>query len=155
MLDVSEHMKSLRERREELRKIGKKLIVIFEAEDISSAFESIEHAAIWMFSEATIDELNSEVKLKEQFKSYLSRQSFVTKRGTDLRIEVKKKYEDRTSPQGSILSPAFWRIFDKIFSHMYKKSMDDFTKNDIFIDSYKHVAYAVGKECNSFSLILI
>ena len=145
MLGVSEHMKTLRERREELRKIGKKLIVIFEAEDISSAFESIEHAAIWMFSEATIDELNSEVKLKEQFKSYLSRQSFVTKRGTDLKIEVEKKYEDRTSPQGSILSPAFWRIFDKIFSHMYKKSMDEYTKNDAFIDSYKHISYAVVK----------
>ena len=143
MLEVSEHMKTLRARREELKKTGKKLIVIFEAEDISSAFESIEHAAIWMFSEATIDELNSNVKLKEQFKSYLARQSFVTKRGTDLRLKVNKRYEDRTSPQGSILSPAFWRIFDKIFSHMYKKSMNEFMKNDVFIDSYKHVAYAV------------
>ena len=151
MLDVSEHMKSLRERREELRKMGKKLIVIFEAEDISSAFESIEHAAIWMFSEATIDEINSDVKMKEQFKSYLSRQSFVTKRGTDLRLKVEKRYEDRTSPQGSILSPAFWRIFDKIFSHMYKKSMDEFKKNDVFIDSYKHVAYAGFKGRNSDS----
>ena len=143
MLEVSEHMKKLRERREELSKIGKKLVVIFEAEDISSAFESIEHAAIWMFSEATIDELNSEVKLKEQFKSYLSRKSFVTKRGTDTKIEVEKRYEDRTSPQGSILSPAFWRIFDKIFSHMYKKNMNVFMENDSFIDSFKHVAYAV------------
>ena len=149
MLEASEHMKKLRERKESLRKIGKKLVVIFEAEDISSAFESIEHAAIWMFSEATIDELNSEVKLKEQFKSYLTRQSFVTKRGTDIRIRVEKKYEDRTSPQGSILSPAFWRIFDQIFSHMYKKSMNEFMKNDGFIDSYKHVAYAVFKGCNS------
>ena len=54
---------------------GKKLIVIFEAEDISSAFESIEHAAIWMFSEATIDEINSDVKMKEQFKQQQSKVS--------------------------------------------------------------------------------
>ena len=150
MLDVSEHMKELRGRREELRKIGKKLVVIFEAEDISSAFESIDHIAIELFSEATIDELNSNIKLKEQFKSYLNRQSYVTKRGTNLRLKVEKRYEDRTSPQGSILSPAFWRIFDKIFSHMYKKSMDKFLENDCFIDSYKHVAYAVVQGCNSF-----
>ena len=151
MLEVSEHMKVLRARREELQKIGKKLVVIFEAEDISSAFESIDHIAIELFSEATIDELNSNIKLKEQFMSYLNRQSFVTKRGTDIKLEVEKRYEDRTSPQGSILSPAFWRIFDKIFSHMYKKSLDKFMASDCFIDSYKHIAYAVVRGRNWFS----
>ena len=50
---------------------------------------------------------------------------------------------DQTSPQGSILSPTFWRIFDKIFSQIYINSLQrDLRAKFPCIAEIFHIAYA-------------
>ena len=142
ILNVSEHFKKLRIRKEQLKRINKQLVVVFSAEDISSAFESIDHGALDEFCKLVFDEEGSEVKIRLLIKNYLTRTSFVVDRETKEKIQVIKRYDDRTSPQGSILSPAFWRIFDKIFSQIYKDDLDNLVIQNEFLDSFHHVAYS-------------
>ena len=58
------------------------------------------------------------------------------------RIGVKKRYENRTSPQGSILSPALWRAFDAVFSHIYCRALDELFDRSNGLEKYVHVSYA-------------
>ena len=142
ILSVSEHFKKLRQREKELKKIGKRLVVVFSAEDISSAFESIDHGALDTFCQQVFNEKDSEIKIRKLIKNYLTRTSFVVDRETKKMIQVIKRYDDRTSPQGSILSPAFWRIYDKIFSSLYENGLDNLVLENEFLDECFHAAYS-------------
>ena len=141
ILSVSEHFKKLRKREKELELVGKRLVVVFSAEDISSAFESIDHGALDTFCEQVFNDKDSEVKIRKLIKNYLTRKSFVVDRDTKEKLEVIKRYDDRTSPQGSILSPAFWRIYDKIFSKLYEDKLDNLVLENEFLDETFHVSY--------------
>ena len=45
--------------------------------------------------------------------------------------------------QGSILSPYLWRLFDNVYSHMYKNSLDILCAENADIwNEYLHVSYA-------------
>jgi len=142
IMNVSEHFKKLRIRQQQLKRVGKQLVVVFSAEDISSAFESIDHGALDEFCKMVFDEDGSEVKIRLLIKNYLTRTSFVVDRETKEKLQVIKRYDDRTSPQGSILSPAFWRIFDKIFSQIYKDDLDYLVIQNDFLEEFHHVAYS-------------
>ena len=106
ILKVTEFLKSIRVLNTKLKreKADYFLLPVVLAEDISSAFESICHTTIERILDRVYDS-GAEVKMKGLILSYLKRQSQVTDGGGN-RIGVKKRYENRTSPQGSILSPA-------------------------------------------------
>ena len=56
-----------------------------------------------------------------------------------------KKYKFKTSPQGSTLSPTLWRLYDAIFTKIYKDNLNEIQGDaDMgpFMDSYEHVSYA-------------
>ena len=142
ILNVSEHFKQLRKRAVELAKQGKRLVVIFQAEDISGAFESVDHDAIDWFCDAVFDSESGDWKIKEQVRNYLTRNAVVIDRKSGDQIELVKKLLKRSTPQGSILSPQFWRIFDMIFTTIYKKSLDELKKSNPFFDGYFHCAYS-------------
>ena len=103
------------------------------AEDISAAFESIYHAVIDKFIELnfvdfdpeteTVGNSDGRVKIRELVKEYFDRESHILDRKSGQTAERRRKFMDQTSPQGSILSPTFWRIFDKIFSQIYINSL--------------------------------
>lgn len=57
-------------------------------------------------------------------------------------FEVVKKFLFKTGPQGSLLSPILWRIYDGIFVFMYKNSLEILIENSEGIVCISHVAYA-------------
>ena len=116
------------------------LIPLIFAEDISGAFESISHEIIALFIQAAFDPTMSDVNLVGLVLSYLDRESNISEK--DKLAQLKRKYRLQTSPQGSILSPKFWRIVDGVFSYIYKNSLREIEKEFDFIESTYHIAYA-------------
>ena len=114
-------------------------VPIILCEDISSAFESID-------AKCLVDVINhlytdlGEFKLSELVLSYMQRRTF-TSENNEL-LELVKKEITRSAPQGSILSPKFWRYFDCIFSRLYTNNLEDFIATIDFIRSVTHVSYA-------------
>ena len=108
-------------------------------EDISSAFESID-------SKCLVDIINNlfsdtgEFKLAELVNSYMTRKIYTCENGE--LMELVKKEITRSAPQGSILSPRFWRLFDCLFSRLYTNDVEDFIDKVDFIRSLTHVSYA-------------
>ena len=108
-------------------------------EDISSAFESID-------SKCLVDIINNlftntgEFKLAEIVNSYMTRQIYTYENGELL--ELVKKEITRSAPQGSILSPRFWRFFDCLFSRLYTNDVENFLETIDFVRSLAHISYA-------------
>ena len=83
------------------------------------------------------------IKIDRIVSSYLHRSSFVfDQKEPDNRLPINKRYLSRSSPQGSVLSPKFWRIFDKLFSKHYLDLIDKIESNCPIIDKTAHFAYA-------------
>lgn len=74
--------------------------------------------------------------------SYLDRISTLVDRTTGERIALVKTYIFKTSPQGSILSPLFWRIYDGIFTKLYKNNIEILQEQNDDILAISHVSYA-------------
>ena len=83
---------------------------------------------------------DSEFNIRKVIASYLKRSSWVVDRLTGDRRKVEKKFDSKTAPQGSSLSPTLWRLFDALFSRMYTNALDRAVGGTIL--EYKHVAYA-------------
>ena len=113
------------------------------AEDISSAFESIDYTTIQRILDHVYEDDPDAVKMKTMIMSYLQRSSFVVD-NDNKRLRIQKRYQNRTSPQGSILSPTLWRAYDSIFSHIYTRELNRFLEvdNRSLIECYTHVSYA-------------
>ena len=75
-------------------------------------------------------------------RSYLDRESHVHDRATGKREKIEKKFRSRTTPQGSILSPTLWRIYDAIFTKIYKDHVEKIVDAYDWVDSFHHVSYA-------------
>ena len=100
-------------------KKGMKEIVIISTDDIKSAFESVDHYAV---AEAISRSFAGEsYQIGKLIRSYLDRRSDIIDRKTGEKLELIKKYADKTAPQGSILSPLLWLIYDGLFTNLYKK----------------------------------
>ena len=111
------------------------------AEDISSAFESIAHKIIELYSELTFESPDFNMPLLAR--SYLDRQSFITDRTGSELLEVFRTFDDQTSPQGSSNSPCWWRVYDGGFSAIFKKYLNNIkTVNGAKIHDICHVSYA-------------
>ena len=127
-----------------LKKNGRFLLPILMAEDISGAFESIDHEAICRILELRFNS-SEEFNIGGAIWSFLERQPRVKSRETDETLEIHKKFAHKTAPQGSSLSPLLWRFYDAIFTKIYKDNLDALKADpelSDFIHSYKHVAYA-------------
>ena len=140
IFELLEYLRHFRIRMKEAKRLGKLLIPLIFAEDISGAFESISHEIIALFIQATFDPTMSDVDLVGLVLSYLDRKAVIKENGNT--AELKRRHKLQTSPQGSILSPKFWRVVDGVFSHIYKNSLKVVTKEFEFIESFFHVAYA-------------
>ena len=57
-------------------------------------------------------------------------------------LNLPKKFLNRTTPQGSILSPLLWRIFDGTFSQLYKNNFPDLLSQLGDLISINHFSYA-------------
>ena len=117
------------------------LLTFICAEDISSAFESIAHKIIELYSELTFE--SSEFNMPLLSRSYLDRQSFITDREGSELVEVFRTFADQTSPQGSSNSPCWWRVYDGGFSAIFKKYLGKIKlENGSKIHDIFHVSYA-------------
>ena len=122
-------------------KKGIKEIVIISTDDIKSAFESVDHYAV---AEAISRAFAGErCKIGQLITTYLDRRSDIVDNKTGEKLKLEKRYKDKTAPQGSLLSPFLWLIFDGQFTNLYKKllkmAVED--KGNSIVDFF-HVSYA-------------
>ena len=115
--------------------------VIGSPDDISGAFESVDHNLV-AYVLGRIFKPEEECNLPTLVRSYLKRKSFVIDENSSERLEIQKTFQDRTTPQGSLLSPLFWRIYDALFTELYKESFERIMKNNENIVALIHVSYA-------------
>jgi hypothetical protein len=122
-------------------------IPIIIAEDISGAFESVPHDTIvqciklmFGFDKLTDNNTDIETKLPQLIKSYLDRQAYIT---NDKEKHKLINRPGRSTPQGSSLSPKFWRIHDHCFTTTYHQIIKHRLRQKFpEIVHYKHIAYA-------------
>ena len=134
-----EYLKKLRSLSTDLAQENRRIIPIILCEDISSAFESVDHEAIIQyigccFNSGTMD-------LQTCVKSYLDRSANSYDRDTKQKLPVTKRHRNRSTPQGSLVSPFLWRIFDNLFTQLYLNSTTGF-KNQAWVHDVFHVSYA-------------
>ena len=112
--------------------------VVLMAEDISSAFESIDGGAVCSYLKPF--DTNPRFKMAAITRSYLDRDSQVSE-NNEL-SPVTKPSSSRSSPQGSILSCRYWRIFDGLATRMFVNSMVSITEASPIMKSFNHISYA-------------
>ena len=121
-----------------LRAKGYQASTIVLCEDISSAFESIDGSAITQFLKPF--DTNPEFKICDMILSYLDRKSLIHENGSS--GILKRLDQGRSSPQGSILSPRFWRIFDGLATRAFANSLERFVKCSQTVEAAYTCCYA-------------
>lgn len=92
------------------------------ADDIASAFESVDQR-ILVYAIQQMFRSCEYIKIDKLIESYLHRNSRVTDHETGELLLVTRTFPYKTIPQGSILSPKLWRIYDLTFSVLYENSL--------------------------------
>ena len=118
-------------------------VLALSLDDASSAFECIPHRAIEYWCQESLN--CQEIPMDKFVASYLARTSFALNEHGEPAVEIKKRYVKRTSPQGSILSPFFWRIFDMIFSEIFREFLDVAVEEIPELESYSDENFADDK----------
>ena len=142
---IAEVQNYLNDVRHDAKTYGLNLLTFVCAEDISSAFESIAHRIIELYSELSFE--CDGFDMPKLVTSYLDRKSFVSDRSGDELLEVYRTFLDQTSPQGSSNSPAWWRVYDGGFTKIFVDLVDNMCENDDRIYDFRHVSYADDKLC--------
>ena len=118
-------------------------IPIVLCEDIAGAFESIDiDALIFIFS--ILFRQVTEFQIVQWIKSYFERTSFV-KEG-DAEFELIRIFLNKTSPQGSILSPAFWRFYEALISKRYSDRLQALSEELDYVRSINLTSFADDKK---------
>ena len=120
ILDVQRHLRIIRNMKVPE---GYELIPVIGADDISSAFESAEHKIVARAISKMID--CSHLKIDRLVESYLQRNIQVTDRKGNF-MNITKRFDDKSTPQGSLLSPKLWRIYDNVFTELYREKLQEF-----------------------------
>ena len=61
----------------------------------------------------------------------------------ELTVKLTRRYANKTAPQGSLLSPLLWRLYDAVFTSLYKQGMQMAVSEKIYnIFRVDHVSYA-------------
>lgn len=118
-----------------------KVFSIISCDDISGAFESIDHILV-AYALEIIFSNDPTGNVADFLKSYLQRKSFVVGDSTNELFEVIRILVLKTAPQGSLLSPILWRIYDGIFVYLYKNNIAVLVESDKSLVCISHVAYA-------------
>ena len=118
---------------------GDIVIPVLFLEDVKSAYESIASKALELIMDILYDE-NGDFKMAKIIKSYMNRTTFIVEK--DVLREVCRKHIERSAPQGSILSPTFWRFFDGLFTILFKNGLEQMISTCDYIRAYKHVSFA-------------
>lgn len=120
------------------------IIPLLSLDDISSAFESVVHYAIHRVLSRQY--AGDDFDIANFLVSYLNRNAFGIDNKTNERANIIKRHSDRSTPQGSLLSPMIWRIFDKIFSEYYKmllkQLVENRRQNRTALSKFAHDVYA-------------
>jgi len=140
LLDLQEYLKKIRELGKELASEGKIVIPMILCEDIQSAFESVCFRIIEKFTELSFDA--GSMNISKLFQCYLKRKARASDRFSNEQVPLHRTFDDRSTPQGSLLSPALWRIFDKVFSHIYLDGLNELQKMMPCIYDFKHLSYS-------------
>ena len=122
-------------------KKGMKTITIFSTDDIKSAFESVDH---WAVAECIRRAYaGQKYNIGGLIETYLNRRSDILDTVTGEKLRLTKKYLDKTAPQGSLLSPILWLLYDGCFTHFYKKLLRAAVRSTRnCISGFHHVSYA-------------
>ena len=119
---------------------GKKLITSISLDDISGAFESVDHVVLeYLFIKLFKKERR--FNIKGVILSYLNRKAKVVSDDTTDTYQLTTRAL-RSIPQGSILSPLLWRLFDGVFTRMYKNALPSIQESNKDIIAITHIAYA-------------
>ena len=94
------------------------------ADDIEGAFQEVNHDVICkaLKNDYMGDDFYD---ISSLVNSYLKRDTNTIDRRTGETIEIRKKFRKKSIPQGTILSPGLWRLFDGLFSGYYDKLLDE------------------------------
>lgn len=120
----------------------KKIVQFISADDIASAFESVDHPGV---TEAVKKSFRyyPGMNLHGFLKYYLStRRSSAIDRNTGEEIPIPKTYKSKTAPQGSLLSLKLWRIYDSLFSDFYEEGLERLVQGCGHIFQIDHLSYA-------------
>ena len=123
ILDVQRHLRNIRNMK---APEGYEIIPVIGADDISSAFESAEHKIVARAIGKMID--CHELKIDKLVESYLERKMQVTDRKGNF-LDITKRFDDKSTPQGSLLSPKLWRIYDNVFTELYREKLQELQLN--------------------------
>lgn len=118
-----------------------KVFSIISADDISGAFESISHTLVAYALELAFKK-EQEANISGFLLSYLKRNSKIVDAITGQFVFVVQIIADQTAPQGSLLSPLLWRIYDNLFVVLYKENLELLMDSDQNIICIGHIAYA-------------
>ena len=130
---------------------GKKIITSISLDDISGAFESVDHVIIsYLFQKLFRKE--KRFNIKGVILSYLDRNAKVVSDDTAETYDLTTRAL-RSIPQGSILSPLLWRLFDGVFTRMYKNTFPAIQESNKDIIAITHIAYA-DDHMTIFSIIV-
>lgn len=110
-------------------------------DDIKGAFESVSHILV---SEAIglVFEIEDRADLPSFLCSYLRRNSKIVDHDTGEFRAVIYIILDQTTPQGSLISPSLWRIFDAIFTCVYKENLELLVLVNSDVIMVTHTSYA-------------
>lgn len=118
-----------------------KYFSIISADDISGAFERISHKLV-AYALELIFICEHDANIKGFVLSYLDRKARAYDRLSNEFCDIIRVVLDQTSPQGSLVSPIFWRIYDNVFVVLYKKNLVLLMDSDADIICIEHVSYA-------------
>ena len=138
VLNAIEMVTKYRAEAAKLKALGYNASVIILAEDISSAFESIDGDVICSYLQPF--DTNPDFKICSITRSYLDRDSRIYE--NDDTREVNKLSRSRSSPQGSILSCRYWRIFDGLATRLYMNSVNGICAANRHLQCVSHISYA-------------
>ena len=121
-----------------LRAKGLKAKIVLLAEDISSAFESIDGETICNYLKPF--DINPGFRMADVTRSYLDRDAVIEEAGRS--GPVRKPNSSRSSPQGSILSCRYWRIFDGLATRSFVNSVNLLACHSSHLHMFHHISYA-------------
>ena len=121
---------------------GYRWITIFSLDDIEMAFESCENDLICKAVARSFR--GDDYRVDSMIEFYFDRKTFTIDRKTGSRLQVNKIYKHKSTPQGSLLSTIFWRVYDGLFTTLYKTLLNRLkTSHELGCAlEYSHGSYA-------------